>query len=90
MACGLPVIASNVGGVADQVADGETGFLVPPADPDALAVRIGQLLCDANLRERMGQAGLQKARTHYTLEVMAANYLAFYHLMLLSARSRNS
>jgi len=56
MAAGRPVIASRVGGLPDQVVDGETGVLVPPGDPDALRRAIERLLADVALRERLGRA----------------------------------
>jgi glycosyltransferase involved in cell wall biosynthesis len=56
MACGLPVLASDIGGIRELVTDGVTGFLVPPGDSDALAQRVGRLLAEPALRDRMGQA----------------------------------
>ncbi len=58
-ASGLPVVAGRSGGSAEAVRDGETGLLVPPEDPTALAQAIQHLLSDAHLRQRMGQAGRQ-------------------------------
>jgi glycosyltransferase involved in cell wall biosynthesis len=60
MAMGLPVIATRLGGSIDQVAEGETGFLVPPGDPAALAEKIEQLMDDPSLRTRLGQAGPER------------------------------
>ncbi len=57
MAAGVPVVASNVGGTSELVADGVNGFLVPPGAPEALARRIRQLLDDPDLRTRLGRAG---------------------------------
>jgi D-inositol-3-phosphate glycosyltransferase len=54
MACGTPVVASKVGGLAFSVQDGQTGFLVPDGDAEALAVRIRQLLKDRDLRQKLG------------------------------------
>ena len=56
MACGTPVIASQVGGLAFLVRDGETGFTVPEGDPDILCNKLALLLDDDPLRERMGHA----------------------------------
>jgi phosphatidylinositol alpha-1,6-mannosyltransferase len=56
-ACGLPVIAGDSGGVADAVRHGETGYLVDPYNPVAVAARILELLGDADLRKRLGAAG---------------------------------
>lgn len=61
MLVGKPVIASRIGGIDELVANGETGFLVQPADPPALQQAIEQLLANPNLRNRMGQAALRKA-----------------------------
>ena len=55
MACGAPVIASEVGGLAFVVRDGVTGFHVPERDPDALAARVELLLSDEVLRMRLGR-----------------------------------
>lgn len=61
MAAGRPVIASRIGGLPDVVVDGETGFLVPPGDQQALQQAIGRLLAEPELRERMGKAAAQRA-----------------------------
>jgi glycosyltransferase involved in cell wall biosynthesis len=57
MSAGTPVVAANVGGVAETVVDGRTGYIVPPRDPEALADRALKLLGDPELRARMGAAG---------------------------------
>ena len=66
MAAALPVVASDVGGVAELVADGVTGLLVPAGEPAALARALARLLADAALRERMGAAGHARARAAST------------------------
>jgi glycosyltransferase involved in cell wall biosynthesis len=61
MAAGLPVVATDVGGIAEAVVDGETGILVPAADPRALAGAIERLLADVELRRHLGAAGRARA-----------------------------
>lgn len=60
--CGIPVIASAVGGIPEQVIDGKTGWLVPPADERALADRLAELLASGDQARSMGQAGRLHAR----------------------------
>jgi D-inositol-3-phosphate glycosyltransferase len=64
MATGTPVIASEVGGLAFLVRDGENGFLVPSRDPEALAERIFTLLNDPNCRRQLGQQARQHAQKY--------------------------
>jgi len=64
MACGSPVIASRVGGLVTTVRDGVTGFLIPEADVEALAERIGALVADPDLRWRIGREGVRWAAQH--------------------------
>jgi glycosyltransferase involved in cell wall biosynthesis len=61
MAAGTPVVASRVGGIPEAVVDGETGLLVPPADPAALAGALTSLVDDAERRQRMGAAARARA-----------------------------
>lgn len=74
-AAGVPVVATGVGGTPEAVLDGETGFLVPPGDPRAIAARVGELLGDAELRARSGAAGRELMRSEFTFEAQAAAYL---------------
>jgi D-inositol-3-phosphate glycosyltransferase len=62
MACGTPVVASKVGGLAFSVQDGQTGFLVPHGDAEALAGRIRLLLQDDDLRQRLGRQAAHWAK----------------------------
>ena len=64
MACGTPVVASQVGGLAYLVRDGETGYLVPDRDPAALADRLSRLLSNPQLRAQMGAQAVLHARTY--------------------------
>ena len=77
-ATGLPVVASEVGGVPKVVEDNITGFLVPPNDVHSLVDRLEKLLADSNLRRRMGQAGREKMRREFSVERMVARMIAVY------------
>ncbi|MCL5996499.1 MAG: glycosyltransferase family 4 protein [Chloroflexi bacterium] len=70
-ATGLPVVATLVGGLADIVADGESGFLIQPGDAAALAQRLRLLADDAGLRERMGRAARARAMQRFDARVIA-------------------
>ena len=78
MATGRPVVASRVGGLAEVVADGETGRLVPSADASALAQALAALADAPAERARMGAAGLARVRTHFSSAAMADGTLACY------------
>jgi glycosyltransferase involved in cell wall biosynthesis len=84
MACGRPVVAARVGGVAEMVEDGVEGFLVPPEDPHALALALRRLLEDAPLRRRMGEAGRARVLGRFTWDAVAAETEAFYTGLLRS------
>jgi glycosyltransferase involved in cell wall biosynthesis len=72
MAAGLPIVACAVDGVPEAVADGETGLLVPPGSPDALADALGRLLADRARAERLGRAGRDRARERFALDRVLA------------------
>ncbi len=71
MACAKPVVGSRVGGIKTSVADGETGYLVPPRDSEALADRVLRLLPDPALQFRLGHAARRRIEEHYTWERVA-------------------
>lgn len=77
MALGRPVVATRVGGIPAVVADGETGALVPPDDPPALALAVSELLKDPGLRQQMGEAGYLRAE-QFSLPVMESLLLELY------------
>jgi sugar transferase (PEP-CTERM/EpsH1 system associated) len=79
---GLPVVATAVGGTPEVVMDGVTGLLVPPRDPDALAEAILTLLHDPDLRQRMGQAGQERVREHFSVEQMVKETEGLYQRLL--------
>jgi glycosyltransferase involved in cell wall biosynthesis len=82
MAAGKPVVATRVGGVPDLVQEGETGFLVPPSDDEALAQRLGQLLDDADLRARLGRRARQVCRARFHVDHVARRYYELYRRVL--------
>jgi glycosyltransferase involved in cell wall biosynthesis len=84
MAAGLPVVASNVGGIPEQVVDGETGLLVPPDDPAALAAALECLLDEPELRARMGAAGRRRAVELFDVARFRREHLALYDRLLAS------
>jgi glycosyltransferase involved in cell wall biosynthesis len=79
MAAGLPVVGPRVGGLAELVVEGETGLLVTPGDPAALASALEPLVDDPALRERFGAAGRARIETHFTLESFLEAHLDLYH-----------
>lgn len=78
MACALPVVASDVGGISEQVVDGITGLLVEPLNPDRLAQAVLRLLKEPTLQQQMGAAGLARVRDYFTLERQAKQYQDWY------------
>jgi starch synthase len=78
MACGTAVVASRVGGIPEVVADGETGLLVPPENPAALADAISALLNDPDRASAMGAAGRVRAVAEFSWESVAGQTVALY------------
>ncbi|MBG0771321.1 MAG: glycosyltransferase, partial [Anaerolineaceae bacterium] len=83
MACGTPVIASRVGGLAHLVKDGETGYFVPAQDPEALAEKLRLLFVEHDLRERMGQQAVDYAQ-EFRWETITERIAAIYRQVLES------
>jgi len=82
MAASLPVVATNVGGNAEAVKDGVSGFLVPPDAPAALAAAITRLLSDPSTAKRMGAAGRAFAAENFTTEIMMTRIASAYEKLL--------
>jgi glycosyltransferase involved in cell wall biosynthesis len=85
MASGTPVVCSRIGGVTEVVADGATGFLVPPGDVEALRDRLAMLLHDRSLRDRLGRSAREVVRERFTWDACARRCLDSYE-ELLAAR----
>jgi D-inositol-3-phosphate glycosyltransferase len=81
MACGVPVVASAVGGMLDTVVHDVTGRLVHPNKPGELARAINPLLRDSFLRQSLGAAGRDRARARYSWDQVAADTLRIYHTL---------
>jgi glycosyltransferase involved in cell wall biosynthesis len=78
MACGRPVVASDVDGCAEVVVDGESGRLVPPEDEEALADAIVEVIGDRQAAERMGRAGRERVERDFTVARMVSAYKELY------------
>jgi glycosyltransferase involved in cell wall biosynthesis len=78
MACGLPVVACAAGGAAEAIVHGETGILLESGSAEETASAIEMLLSDPQLRARMGDAGRERARSHFSLERYGARVADSY------------
>jgi glycosyltransferase involved in cell wall biosynthesis len=90
MGCGTPVVASRVGGIPELVVDGETGLLVPPDDPAALAEAVTTLLADPDRRAYMGCAARTQALARFESATIAAQTLALYQQALGHGAARQA
>ncbi len=82
LAVGVPVVSTRVGGIPEIVEDGRSGLLVPPDDPAALAAAIRRLRRDPAEARRLGRAGRERARTHFTWSGAAERFEALYRTLL--------
>jgi glycosyltransferase involved in cell wall biosynthesis len=82
MACGRPVVSTNVGGLDEIVVNQETGMLVAPDNASALAGAIRQLLCNKQMRDSMGTSGRERAATTFSLQQEIDNHVRAYHSWL--------
>lgn len=78
LACGVPVVATDIGGISEQIDHGQTGFLVPARDDVAMSVYIKRLLEDEQLRLTMGRAGTEFVRHRYALDQQVDAFLSWY------------
>ena len=85
LASGVPVVASNVGGLPEVVRHAETGWLVPVRDPTALAAAVVQLLADESRRAAMGRAARADAVARFPPELVVARVERLYRQLLTRA-----
>lgn len=88
MACGLPVVATDVGGNAELVVDGETGILAPAEDPAALAGAMATYFSEPQRAMAHGVAGRERVEREFCLDVMVSRYIACYDRLLSEAHHR--
>jgi len=88
MALRKPVVATDGGGTRELVMDGETGFLVPPGNPAALAAKIEYLLDNPDTARRMGEAGEARLKREFSLTSMVEGTVKLYELALTNAKRR--
>lgn len=81
MSCGLPVVATSVGGIPEIVEDGVNGLLVPPKHPEAIAEKILELNSDRGLRARLGEVARRTVLERYTAEKVVGEYEEVYEAM---------
>jgi glycosyltransferase involved in cell wall biosynthesis len=86
MACGRPVVATAVGGLVDSVADGVTGELVPPRDPERLGAVVAALLADPDRRAAYGAAGVARVRARYRWSRVVEDTETVYRQVLAARR----
>lgn len=84
MACGLPVLATHVGGNPEIIDDGRTGFLVPSGDVDALAAALIRMVQAQPLWAELGRQGRQRVEQHFTNTLMVSSYERLYAELLSS------
>ena len=77
-AAGVPVVASEVGGVVDIIEDGKNGLLVPPADPGLMSEAVMKIFKDLDLAQKLAFAAYEKVKEKYNVELMAQNTLKVY------------
>jgi alpha-maltose-1-phosphate synthase len=85
MACGTAVVGSRTGGIPEVVADGETGLLVPPGEPEPLAEALNALIRDPDRAAAMGQAGRKRAVAEFGWAAIAAQTAALYAELVTGA-----
>jgi glycosyltransferase involved in cell wall biosynthesis len=88
MALGRPVVATTAGGLPEVIEHGVSGWLVAPAEPQALAAAISSLLDNAALRTSLGSAAKERANDHFALPAIARRLCDIYRTLITSRMSR--
>ncbi|MEO8464159.1 MAG: glycosyltransferase family 4 protein [Gammaproteobacteria bacterium] len=79
MSCGLPIVATSIGGIPETVRDKTNGLLIPPRDPAALVAAVRWLAANRQQRERMGRYNAEQARARYTWSAISRQYESLYY-----------
>ncbi len=82
LACGTPVVATAVGGIPEQIENGETGFLILPENAQAMAEAVINILKDKSLYQKMSKQAAAKAKKRFDLNIMVDKYLSWYSEIL--------
>jgi len=90
LALGVPMVATALGGPLEIIEDGVSGYLVPPADPDALAARVGDLLRDGSLADRIRAEGRRRVEEKFGLDPYILSMVGIYEQALAGTESRSS
>jgi glycosyltransferase involved in cell wall biosynthesis len=90
MSLGIPVIASDTGGIPSLIASDETGMLVPPDDIAALAAALRRLVLDPDLRQSLGAAARASAAANFRPDRTAAEYVRLYRLLMCRKRAADA
>jgi glycosyltransferase involved in cell wall biosynthesis len=89
LACGTPVIATAVGGIPEQIVDGETGFLVPRGDSKAMAQRIIQFINQPDLAQHMGVSAIAYVQQAFALDQQATRYLEWFEELQVAYQQKS-
>ena len=82
MASEVPVIATQAGGLPEVIVDGESGYLLPVGDVDAMSARAIEILSNSEMQRRMGRAGRHVAETKFNVEQIVPKYRNFYERVI--------
>jgi colanic acid/amylovoran biosynthesis glycosyltransferase len=88
MACGLPVVSTDCGGMREAITDGKDGFLVPVRDPEAMAVALARLAMDPELSRRLGQAARQRIIEEFTLDGQIGKFIELYQEVIKNSAAK--